>query len=284
MDPVSLFSAEDEAALGSFAKPADPPAPPPAAPPAPPAPPAAATPPADPPAPPPAAPVAPSVPGTQELLDAQKQTMESINKLVEKIAGPSAPATPPVDASKAEREAYVKAVADEHPELKPALDALFDTQERLANIEKANLERQSAEDLQRRTQAEADRLVAEAETLIRTFPALTEPDVVKCLEWIADEKNDAEARGMSFRMVAEKVLGMDYLDARRTPPGVPGAGDPPAPRKPEPPAASIVAHAAPGTGAPPRSAPPASDGDLRTTFNDILASPEDRARLGRYGP
>lgn len=138
----------------------------------------------------------------------------------------------------------------------------------------------------RTEQAENDRIVAEtmtrleneAEMLLKRFPGLSEADLDQVWDWM--DKNPAQASRTSVSLVAEQVLGYDYLDARRKPAGAP---DPKGPR-PGPPAARIVTEGAPGGGAapPPSATPgPALEG-VRGAFVDIARDPASLARLGKH--
>jgi hypothetical protein len=121
----------------------------------------------------------------------------------------------------------------------------------------------------------------EAEQMLARFPGLAEADVNKVFDWM--EKHPEQVAGrMSVAMVAEQVLGYEYLDARRIPVAGPN-GKPPLP-PPVIPSATIVTDSAMGGGAAPRTAPPSTArGDVRDVINDIRNNPADLAKLGSFG-
>jgi hypothetical protein len=276
----SLFNADDLKALESMAKPVDEtPAVPVAdavvTPPAveTPATPAVVTPPA-------ADPVT-----LEDLAVLQAQTIENVGKLAEAMmkrdvaAGVvDKPTTP--DA----RQLLFEKVVGENPELGDLVKQVFELQDRQKALETSTQSLAGDKALEEATATQLAAYESQASEMVATFPGLTEGDLKSCFDWIADPKNTEQARLMSVRMVAEKVHGYAYLDARRTPPGVVRDGKTPSPPPATPPAVLVTTSAPGSPGAAPATPAPEPGGDLRTTFASILSDPTSRAKLGKYGP
>src|SRR3972149_2766447 len=271
---TSVVSTEERATFATMVKPdAPPPAPPPAGPaPAPPAaaPPAAAVPPAEPPI------------TLEDLAELTSAALEKLEKI--EAAQPPAPPTQPAGMSP-ERQAVLdsrRALLEtaESPAVAEALRAGWAAQDNSERALQRIEVREQKDALASAEQEQANILIDEARELVSKFPGVTETDIQKVFDRIA---TDEKARRKGVWQVAELVLGIDYLDARRHPPGVPAGGNSQTP--PTPPPASVVTvtgGGAPAAGPPgpaPRAGagegPPAHQGPvLKEERPDVHAPPQ----------
>jgi hypothetical protein len=219
----------------------------------------------------------------ENLIELQKQTLDAISKVSEPAAPVKAAPTGPSPervALLAERQALIDEA--DNPAVARALKAGFEAQDK-ADATAARMDRMEQGQAEvKEYEATVQSLLDEGRSLIERFPGLTEPDMKKCFDAIAADQSPVRK---SMWQVAEETLGFDYLSARRTPPRVP-AGTPAAPPQ-RPPATIVDITGGGGGGSPgapagggPGGAPPPQD--VREVFAQILASPEDRAKLGKY--
>jgi len=272
---TSVVSTEERATFATMVKPDAPPAAPPAAPPV------AATSPA-PAAAPPAAAVPPAEPPItlEDLAELTSAALEKLDKI--EAAQAPAPLAQPAGLSP-ERQAVLdsrRALLEtaESPAMAEALRAGWAAQDNSERALQRMDVREQKEALATAEQEQVNILIQEAQDLVSKFPGVTETDVQKVFDRIA---TDEKARRKSVWQVAEQVLGIDYLDARRHPPGVPAGGNSPTP--PTPPPASVVTVTGGGTPAagPTGPAPASGAMSIRQTFAEILANPTERGMLGR---
>jgi hypothetical protein len=210
-----------------------------------------------------------------DLARLQADTLAELGKLTQKLV-----ADERAKGDHREEDAILSELAEESEPLQK-LGAKVVSLEKGINqlLERAQRQDEMAAQAKLATDLAAD-YEAQAGQLLARFPALNEKDMDKVWDWM--EKNPAEASRMSVGMSAEKVLGYDYLDARRNPIAGPNG------KLPSPPpvvsSAKVVTDAAMGGGAPPGSTKPSTThGDVRDAMNDIRSDPAALARLGSFG-
>lgn len=206
------------------------------------------------------------------LIEANKQTLAALADLETKmVEGARARGDErPEDEIKAELE-------DESPGVRRLADLVAKQEKRIEKLLGIEEEREVAAQKEAATQALVERWNAESDETMKRFPGMTEDDARKVYDYLG--KNPQEAVRVSWGMAAEKVLGMDYLDARRTPIGIDPAK---AGKKPEAPSATVVTHSSGGAGGMRAPTPASTGGDVRDAFAEIRRDPGLIAALGRY--
>jgi hypothetical protein len=199
------------------------------------------------------------------------QTVALMERMVQKMEGPAAPAPETPDAM----AELVERLAEESPELRALADQVVAQGKELSALRSE------------RAQATAAAAEATAETYLfdnmtnlkAVYPSLTVEEGRAVAVWFLDPKNHNTRAVLNFREIAGRALGNDVLESRRFTAGSPA---PPKGAKPVPAAssASVVTHSVPGAGAV-GAAPTNRPENIREAVAVILR--DHAADLGRYG-